>query len=378
MRSAFSWTMPICAIQSRSRTSHLPDLEVKLATEAQREDWNAFVASAANGHVLQSWEWGAFKAAYGWQPLRLLFYRDGELAAAASVLKRAAGPFSMCYVPKGPIVDYGVPDLAGQVLDAVTALARRHRAIYVKIDPDVPAGDDAALGVLRQHGFQQGESIQRPNTMMLDISGTEEDVLGRFKPKWRYNIRLAEKKGVEIVQAGPEDFPEFYRIYKETGERDNFIVRPYDYCRLEWQTFLDAGMASMWLAKYEGQILAGIMPFAIGKRMWYMFGLSSNLHRNLMPNHLLQWRAMQWGRSAGCTEYDMWGAPDELTEDQPLWGVYLFKQGFGAEFTSWAGAHDRVLQPPLYALWTRGVPRYMRLLRRLKGERTDERQLPGV
>jgi lipid II:glycine glycyltransferase (peptidoglycan interpeptide bridge formation enzyme) len=327
-------------------------LTVKRAGPAERELWNGFVAAA--GH------------------------RAGEPVAAASVLKRAVGPVSMCYVPKGPVVDYGDAALAGQVLDVVVQTARRRRAIYVKIDPDIPLEDEAARAALTRAGFRPGESIQRPNTMMLDISGTEEDVLGRMKPKWRYNIRLAEKRGVEVVPAGPDDFPEFYSVYKETGERDNFIVRPYDYCRLEWQLFLDAGMASFWLARYEGQTLAGIMPFALGRRMWYFFGASGNAHRNLMPNHLLQWRAIQWARAKGCTEYDMWGIPDVLEEGQPLWGVYLFKQGFGAEVRRWAGAHDRVLQPALYALWTRGVPAYMRVLRRLKGERTDERQLPGV
>ncbi len=351
---------------------------MKLATPAERELWNGFVAGAPNPHVLQTWEWAEFKAAYGWQPIRLLFYRGRGVAACASILKRAVGPVSMCYVPKGPVLDYADQSLADAVLEAVVDAARKHRAIYVKIDPDIPAEQEAARETLRRHGFRPGENIQRPNTMMLDISGSEEDILGRMKPKWRYNIRLAEKKGVETVQAGPDGFPEFYRVYKETGERDYFIVRPYDYCRLEWQTFLDADMASFWLAKYEGQTLAGIMPFALGRRMWYFFGASSSLHRNLMPNHLLQWRAIQWGRSKGCTEYDMWGIPDVLEEGQPLWGVYLFKQGFGAEVTRWAGAHDCVLQPALYALWTRGVPAYMRLLRRLKGERTDERQLPGV
>jgi peptidoglycan pentaglycine glycine transferase (the first glycine) len=351
---------------------------VKLATPAERELWNGFVAGAPNPHVLQTWEWAEFKAAYGWQPIRLLFYRGRELAACASILKRAVGPVSMCYVPKGPVLDYADQLLADAVLEAVVDAARKHRAIYVKIDPDILAEQEEARETLRRHGFRPGENIQRPNTMMLDISGSEEDILGRMKPKWRYNIRLAEKKGVETVPAGPDGFHEFYRVYKETGERDYFIVRPYDYCRLEWQTFLDAGMASFWLAKYEGQTLAGIMPFALGRRMWYFFGASSGLHRNLMPNHLLQWRAIQWGRSKGCTEYDMWGIPDVLEEGQPLWGVYLFKQGFGAEVTRWAGAYDCVLQPALYALWTRGVPTYMRLLRRLKGERTDERQLPGV
>jgi peptidoglycan pentaglycine glycine transferase (the first glycine) len=336
------------------------------------------VAGAPNPHVLQSWEWGEFKAAYGWQPIRLMLYRNGELAAAASVLKRALGPLSMCYVPKGPVMDYGDAELAGSALDTVVETARQHQAVYVKVDPDVPVVDSNAAELLRQHGFGPGENIQRPNTMMLDMSGSEDDVLGRMKPKWRYNIRLSEKKGVETVQAGPDDFEDFYRVYKETGERDLFIIRPYEYCRLEWQTFMDSGMASFWLAKFEGQTLAGIMPFALGRRMWYFFGASSNVHRNLMPNHLLQWRAIQWGRSLGCTEYDMWGIPDVLEEGQPLWGVYLFKQGFGAEIVRWAGAYDRVLRPALYAAWTRGVPLYMRVLRMLKGERTDERQLPGV
>jgi peptidoglycan pentaglycine glycine transferase (the first glycine) len=353
-------------------------VEVKLAEAGDREQWNGFVAAAPNTHVLQSWEWGEFKAAYGWTPLRLLFSRAGQVVGACSVLKRAVGPVSVCYAPKGPVLDYADAGLAEEVLDALARVARRQRAIYLKIDPDVPADDGNARELLRRHGFRPGESIQRPNTMMLDIGGSEEDVLGRMKPKWRYNIRLAEKKGVDVVQAGPEDFEDFYRVYKDTGERDNFIIRPYDYCRLEWQTFLDAGMASFWLAKFEGETLAGIMPFALGRRMWYFFGASNNLHRNLMPNHLLQWRAIQWGRSVGCTEYDMWGIPDVLEEGQPLWGVYLFKQGFGAVETRWAGAYDLVIQPALYAAWTRGVPAYMRLRRRLKGERTDERQLPGV
>jgi len=356
----------------------MPDIKVKMATAAERQIWNGFVASAPNGHVLQSYEWGEFKAAYGWAPLRLLFTQDGEVVAAVSLLKRAAGPVSVCYAPKGPVLDYLDQALAELVLSRAIALARQHRAIYVKVDPDVPAGCEPALAALKATGFGPGESIQRPNTMMLDIAGSEDDILGRMKPKWRYNIRLAEKKGVEVVPGGPADFPEFYRVYKETGERDNFIVRPYDYCAKEWQIFLDAGLASFWLAKFDGQTLAGILPFAMGRRMWYMFGASSNLHRNLMPNHLLQWRAIQWGRSKGCAEYDMWGIPDVLEEGQPLWGVYLFKQGFGADIVRWAGAHDRVLNPPLYALWTRGVPVYMRLRRRLKGERTDERQLPGV
>ncbi|MHB8621251.1 MAG: lipid II:glycine glycyltransferase FemX [Chloroflexota bacterium] len=313
-------------------------------------------------HALQTYEWGEVKAAYGWQPIRLLFHLDGQPVAAASLLKRPVGPLSVCYVPKGPVVDYRQADVAGQVLAAVAAVARRHRALYVKIDPDIRADDAAALDVLRRHGFHHsGEQIQKANTIVLDIGGSEADVLGRMKPKWRYNVRLAEKKGVEIVPAGEADFPELYEIYQETGQRDAFIIRPYDYCALVWKSFLDAGQAAFWLARYEGKTLSGIMPFALGKRMWYMYGASRVLHRNLMPNHLLQWRAIQWGRARGCTEYDMWGVPDVIEEGQPLWGPYLFKQGFGGQIVPWAGAHDRVLQPLLYRVWTRALPAYQRL-----------------
>ncbi|MBV9120244.1 MAG: peptidoglycan bridge formation glycyltransferase FemA/FemB family protein [Chloroflexi bacterium] len=356
----------------------MAEVEVKLASPGDRDLWNGFIASCATGHILQSFEWGEFKAAYGWTPIRLLFVREGQIVAAASMLKRAAGPVAMCYAPRGPVLDYADQPLLDIVLDTMATVARRQHAIYLKIDPDVRLEDDAIRRIFRRHGYVPGEPIQRPNTMMLDISGSEDDVLGRMKPKWRYNIRLAEKKGVEIVEGTPADYPDFYRVYKETGERDCFIIRPYDYCELEWRSFMEAGLATFYLAKYGGQTLAGIMPFALGRRMWYFFGASSNLHRNLMPNHLLQWRAIQWARERGCTEYDMWGIPDVLEEGQPLWGVYLFKQGFGAEVVRWSGAYDRVLNRPLYELWTRGVPAYLRVLRRLRGERTDERQLPGV
>ncbi|HLG74202.1 MAG TPA: peptidoglycan bridge formation glycyltransferase FemA/FemB family protein, partial [Chloroflexota bacterium] len=154
-------------------------VQVKFAGAADKDLWNGFVAGAPNPHVLQSWEWGEFKAAYGWQPIRLLFYQEGRLAAAASMLKRAVGPVSMCYVPKGPAVDFGDQELAGQVLDTILKIARRQRAIYVKIDPDVHLEDERARRLIEDHGFRRGEDIQRPNTMLLDISGSEDEVLGR-------------------------------------------------------------------------------------------------------------------------------------------------------------------------------------------------------
>ncbi|MBV8086699.1 MAG: peptidoglycan bridge formation glycyltransferase FemA/FemB family protein [Chloroflexi bacterium] len=336
------------------------------------------MAAAPKRHVLQSWEWGQFKADYGWTPIRLLFSRGEAPVGAASVLSRQAGPFSICYVPKGPAVDFSDSELATFALRKIADVARRRRAIYVKIDPDIPREDGNASAAVEAAGFGQAGHIQLKDTALLDISGSEEDIQARMKSKTRYNLRLAQKKGVELAEGTPADFPEAYRVYQETGERDRFIIRPYDYCRDQWQLFLGAGLSAFYIARYEGATLGIIMPYRLGKRMWYMFGASSNLHRNLMPNYLLQWRAIQWGREHGCTEYDMWGIPEVLEEGQPLWGVYLFKQGFGAVETHWAGAFDCVLQPALYAAWTRAVPAGMSLLRRVRHEVVDERQLVGV
>jgi len=353
---------------------------MRFAGPADRERWNAFVAASPGRHFMQAYEWGEVKQPYGWRPLRLLCESDGHIRAVASLLRRPVGPFSMCYVPKGPVFEAGASSgLQAQVLAALVTLARRQRAIYLKVDPDIPATDAARLAPLTEQAFQPSSGqIQVPATMLLDMAGTEEELLARMKPKWRYNIRLAEKRGVEVVPGTQADFREAYRIYQETGARDGFLVRPYEYCALQWGTYLDAGLAGLWFARYEGQALAVILPVALGTRMWYLFGASRGLHRNLMPAHLLQWQVMRWGRERGCTEYDMWGAPEVLEEDQPLWGVYLFKQGFGAEYVRWAGAYDRVLRPALHTAWVHGVPAYLRLLRRLKGQKVNELQLSGV
>lgn len=372
--------MPMCAGRARSWRRHLPELALRLAGPADRARWNAFVAASPGRHFMQAYEWGEVKAPYGWRPLRLLCEGDGHIRAVAGLLKRPVGPFSMCYVPKGPVFEAGAgPALQVQVLAALVRLARQQRAIYLKVDPDIPAADVARLAPFGEQAFRPSSGqIQMPATMLLDVTGTEEELLARMKPKWRYNIRLAEKRGVEIVPGTQADFPEAYRIYQETGARDGFLVRPYNYCALQWGTYLEAGMAGLWFARYDGQALAVILPVALGTRMWYLFGGSRSLHRNLMPAHLLQWQAMRWGREQGCTEYDMWGAPEVLAEGQPLWGVYLFKQGFGAEYVRWAGAYDRVLRPALHTAWVRGVPAYLRLLRRLRGQKVNELQLSGV
>jgi peptidoglycan pentaglycine glycine transferase (the first glycine) len=339
-----------------------------------RERWNEAVAHLPCRHVLQSYEWGEFKSRYGWTPFRLLFIAEGEAVAAASALLRRLPrvPWGVMYVPKGPALDYHDEELLAVVLGRLEDLAREQQAIFIKIDPDVTADRRDDIHTLLDRGWRaSSEQIQFRNTLLIDLRRGEEELLSNMKSKTRYNVRLARRRGVEIHLGGVEDLPLFYEMYTITSARDDFIIRPFSYYADAWGTFVDRGLAQLFLARYQGEALAGLMLFHFGDRVWYMYGASTEKHRNLMPNQLLQWEAMRWAKEQGYAFYDMWGAPDVLDEKDPMWGVYRFKAGFGGKLTSHLGAYDFPTSRLLYWLYTVVMPQYLDLLRALhrRGQR---------
>lgn len=346
-------------------------------TITERAAWNRALLALPAPHLLQTWEWGEVKAQTGWTAQRLLWTQPatGAPAAAASLLLRRIGrlPWGVAYVPKGPLLDWDDPTTAELALAGVEATARQRRAIFVKIDPDV---DPASLAgqrlvtTLRRRGWQaSAEQIQFRNTALLNLAAGEEALLAGMKPKWRYNIRLAERRGVQVRLGSPADLPAFYALYAETGSRDGFIVRPFEYYQQTWLRFMqpagkEAPWAALLLAEVEGDAVAGLIIFGFAATAWYLYGASSERQRNLMPNHLLQWEAMRLAAARGCTSYDLWGAPDVLDESDALWGVWRFKEGFGAQFAPHIGAWDFPVNRPLYHLYTDAMPRLLDLMRR--------------
>ncbi len=336
---------------------------------ADRDIWNTALLSLPCPHVLQSYEWGEFKARYNWRPRRLLFEEGGQVRAAASLLQRKFPhlPLSVMYVPKGPALDYADGELLNRVLATLEEVARRQRAIFVKIDPDVEegAGDEGLATRLRSRGWRfSAEQIQFKNTILIGLDQDEEQLLMNMKAKTRYNVRLAGRRGVTVRSGGLDDLPLLYQLYDQTAARDRFIIRPLAYYRDAWGLFMEADLARLFLAEHEGQVLAGLLLFRFGEKVWYMYGASSDDKRPLMPNYLLQWEALRWAKAQGCGLYDMWGAPDSLAESDPLWGVYRFKAGFGGRFVSHIGAYDYPVWPLLYRLYQVVMPRYLDFLRR--------------
>lgn len=349
-----------------------------------RNAWNAALSTVPYHHVLQTWEWGDFKGRHGWTAERLLFKRGSQTVALAQVLTRRAWPlpWTVMYVPKGPALDYADQPLRRMVLDALHAHARRRHAIFCKIDPDVvlgtgipgtgeevrdPLGEEFQ-GELASRGWRfSTDQIQFRNTVQVDLAQDENALLSAMKQKTRYNVRLASRKSVTVRVGGREDTELLFRMYAETAARDGFIIRPLEYYHDAWGLFLEAGLACPLIAECAGEALAALILFHFGERAWYMYGASRDARRELMPNHLLQWEAIRWARASGYRVYDMWGAPDDFAESDPLWGVWRFKSGFGGRIVRHVGAWDIAASRPAHWLYSAIIPRYLAAQRLLRG-----------
>jgi peptidoglycan pentaglycine glycine transferase (the first glycine) len=337
-------------------------LRVHLTNDLNESVWNSFVAASPGGHILQSSQWGQLKERFGWQVARLAIEDQGQWQAGAQVLFRPLGPLTIAYVPKGPVTDWADEEVTQILLEALHHLCRQRRAILLKIEPNLPQDHNLAQQ-LAGLGFRTSpQTIQPRCTILVDLTPDPDDILARMKSKTRYNIRLAGRKGVTVREGTVEDLPGFHRLMRITAERNDFGIHSQAYYQAAHQLFVPQGLAKLFLAASEGQVLAGIMAFAFGQRAWYMYGASSSEHRDLMPNYLLQWEAIKWAKDRGCFTYDLWGIPDEEEEtlereftkrSDGLWGVYRFKRGFGGQVVHYMGAYDYVYSPSLYWLYSK-------------------------
>lgn len=344
-----------------------------------RDTWNNALSQLPKAHILQTWEWGDFKRdTTGWQPHRLAFKQNNTIVAMASVGIRRVGPLEVMYVPKGPAMDYTNRERVNAVFDHLQSFARKHFAIWLKIDPDVigwtgaPGEDDSPYlpgQSIREHLKGRGwhfsnDQVQFRNTITIDLTQPEDDILMAMSQNTRRKVRTGPKKDVTVRAGSIDDLETLYNLYEITGERDEFLIRPFDYYKLAWKNFIAAGLAHPLIAEYEGKPIAHVILFHFGEKCWYFYGASSNQERNRMPNYLLQWEAMKWAKAQGYTTYDMWGAPNEFDESDSMWGVYQFKRGFRGTVVRHIGAWDYAPYPLLYQLYTRLWPRVLSWMHR--------------
>jgi lipid II:glycine glycyltransferase (peptidoglycan interpeptide bridge formation enzyme) len=355
-----------------------------MQTVPNLQNWNSVLATFPEAHFLQTSQWAEIKAQVGWQPI----YRTWDEQAAALILLRSisigglAARLRVMYLPKGPLLrDWADEGLRHQVLDDLIKLARQKGAIFLKMDPDVPLGTGipgttgecpnplgaAVLQDLAALGFRySAEQIQFRNTVLLDLTPPEDELLARMKQKTRYNIRLAARKGVTVRPGTSADLGMLYRMYAETSLRDGFTIRGEGYYHHVWETFMaqDEPSCHPLIAMVAGEPVAAVMVFTFAGRAYYLHGMSRSIHREKMPAYLLQWEAMRIAKAAGCRLYDLWGAPEIFAESDSMWGVYRFKEGLGGEVLRTIGAYDLPIRPFYYRLYTQVLPQLLNLMRR--------------
>ena len=317
-------------------------------------EWNNFITQFPETHILQTGEWGELKSAFGWEAVRLA----GDGIGAQILFRHLPLGMTFAYIPKGPLACDVQKCNDPQFWAEVDALCLKRRAIFLKLERDGWDDQPAASVPAPAHFIPSPLHVQPCNTLVIDLAGSEEDVFERMKPKTRYNIRLAGRK--EVTVRSSDDIDGFYSLMGVTSRREAFHVHSLEYYRRVYALFQPRGMCEVFQAEVDGKPLAAVMVLATRKTGYYFYGASANEDRNRKPTYPLQWEAIRWAKRKGCTEYDMWGIPDEAASIQEdvaegredgLWGVYRFKRGFGGSIRRATQTLDRVYNPLLYKLY---------------------------
>lgn len=344
---------------------------VEFVTKETLAEYEAFVSSHPKGHFLQSYAWSKQKPEWLWEGM---FVRNeaGDICGAMSVLIRRAPslPYCIMYGARGPVCDVHDEATLSELMEGAKKLAIKHRAYCLKLDPDVLIEDSEFIDIMKGLGFNRRDTgknfsgIQPRFVFRLNVENkTEEELLAFFHSKTRYNIKLAERKGVEVRICGKEAVGDFSDMMLETGLRDNFVVRSKEYFD---DMLTNLGDNCRLYMAYSGDIpIAGTLAIHYGDKVWYLYGASSNKYRNLMPNYLLQWNMIQWAVEVGARIYDFRGVSGDISEDNPLYGLYRFKKGFNGDLCEFIGEFDYVFNKPVSFAIEKGELIYRKLRKKL-------------
>ncbi len=330
-----------------------------VTNDKMKKEYKEFLEKHSRCNFQQSLEWANVKKD-NWIPEVILAEdEEGNIIGSLCVWIRKIPIFgNIMYSSRGPVCDIHDIGVMKQLTDGAKELAKKYKAFVLRIEPDIHTEDQMFRDVVTSLGYKIKDDakdfkdeIQPRFVFRLDIKDkTEEDILAGFKQKWRYNIKVATKKGVEIKEGTREDLKDFHRIMIETGERDGFIIRPLSYFEKMYDC-LGKDHMKILMAYYEGKPISGVIPIFYGNKTWYLYGASSNTHRNLMPNYLLQWEMIKMAIARKDEIYDFRGVSGVVDEKHPQYGLYRFKQGFGATFTEFVGEVYMPYKPLMYSLY---------------------------
>ena len=315
-------------------------MNINELSNKELDELQNFLKSNPKSHFMQSIEWAKVKPEWTHEMLIVRNKKSNKITGCMSVLIRKLPVINrnMMYAPRGFTCNPHDKDTLLELTNQVKELAKKYKAFIFKMDPDISNADAEFKIYMQSIGYKftknTKRSLRRMQPKIIEritlTNKTEEELLKSFHEKHRYNVRLATKKGVTLREGTREDLPIFYDIMKTTEARNNFYVRPLSYFESIWDS-MGPDQVRLIFAEYAGQPISAVFPIKYGNKVWYLYGGSSNKHRNLMPNYLLQFEMMKWGIQNNCDIYDFRGVTGILSPDHPQRGIYVFKKGFNGD-----------------------------------------------
>lgn len=296
-------------------------------------------------HPLQSTEWGKFREKTGIKVIRI-----GEIQMTIHQIPHTL--WSIGYIPKGPLPNK-------EIISKLKVIGNEERCIFIQLEPNVIDNEKLKLEI-KNLGLQPAaHPLFTKYTFVLDLTKSEDELLKEMHPKTRYNIKIAIKHGVKIVQDDSDQaFEEYLRLTEETTKRQGFYAHTKKYHRLMWETLKSKKIdpnklsAHLFLAKYAEQTLAAWIVFIYKDTLYYPYGASSSLHREAMASNLMMWEVIKFGRKLGLKNFDMWGALSDIPDkNDPWYGFHRFKEGYGPKHIEFIGSFDLVINPILYSFY---------------------------
>lgn len=317
---------------------------VREVLDEEKAAYNKFAT-----HIVQSWEWGEFRKKNGLDLVRLGHFEGSRMVGAYQLTFHPVPFFKQAigYLPKGPIPD-------ATMLKALSDIGSKRDATFIKLEPNViETGNkkqETRNRLLKLGLVESNKSLFTKYNFLVDLTKSEEQLLASMHQKTRYNIGIAQKKGVQVYDSTKDtDFEIYLKLYFETTKRQKYFGHTPHYHKLVWETLKSAKMARVLIAKYEGKPLVCWMLLNFGDTLYYPYGGSSVENREVMASNLIAWEAIKLGKKMGLKVFDMWGAlGPSANERDPWYGFHRFKAGYGPAHVEYIGTYDFVLKPQLY------------------------------
>lgn len=313
----------------------------------ERRLWDEFVLSSYFGHLFQTWDWGEVSRELGWQPLRFAVKENNSIKAAAQVLIRRKGPFSILYVPRGPIFNdcqsfnFLITNLKGVIKD--------NKAIFLKINPAIEKPSLVEKWYRDSNFVKSGIRELHVCTYLINLNKSPNELWSDFAHMVKKSINKAEREGVIVEKV--EDLrgvDSFYSLYRKTSFEKKIKYHSYSFVRGVWEKFSCKGNAEIFLAKYKNIAIAGEFLLLYGNKCEEMWGGAQDTYLELRPYQLLHWHIFNWLKKQGCATYNMGGVPPDETE---LAGIHFYKRSFGGRYVEFLGEYELVSNTLFYYFW---------------------------